>query len=95
MVGYSCANDCQLPGNTKKCVKTYTTSFKLYKVCCFRLYKVCPCCGCEFDYHYFDGECPGCRDNDDPPPQPGFVFFPELLLATSPLALFPELAFYP
>jgi hypothetical protein len=34
-------------------------------------------------------------DNDDDPPVPGFVFFPELLLPTSTLALFPELAFYP
>ncbi|SDF60479.1 hypothetical protein [Sporolituus thermophilus] len=89
-----------LPKSTKKCVKTYTSTLKLYEVSFFRLYKVCLWCGCEFDYYNFHGVCPFCGDNPngdniDDPPQPGFVFFPELLLATSPLALFPELAFYP
>jgi hypothetical protein len=46
-------------------------------------------CGSS-DYYFF-------RYGDGPvqPVQPGFVFFPELLLPTSPLSLFPELAFYP
>ena len=94
MVRYSCASDWNLLKPTKKCIKTYTSFLKLYEVCSFRLYKVCPWCGCEFDYHYYQGECPCCGD-DDPPPQPGFVFFPELQVETSSLALFPELAFYP
>ncbi|XER12483.1 hypothetical protein SATMO3_26730 [Sporomusa aerivorans] len=91
---YSYAHDWRLPRTAKRCVKTYTSVLNLYKVCYLRLYKVCLWCGCEFDEHYFHGECP-CCGNDDPPPQPGFVLFPELLLASSPLALFPELAFYP
>ena len=90
----------QLAKPNKKYIKTYTSNLKLYEVYYFKLYKVCPWCGCEFDYYFFHGICPCCADNpssnnSDDPPQPGFVFFPELLLATSPLALFPELAFYP
>ncbi|GMB00878.1 hypothetical protein PIPA1_36770 [Pelosinus sp. IPA-1] len=86
--------------STKNCINTYTLTLKLYEVYFTRLYKVCLWCDCEFNYYFFHGVCPYCGDkpnfnNSDDPPQPGFVFFPELLLATSPLALFPELAFYP
>jgi hypothetical protein len=101
-----------MPEPTKKCVKSYSTIFRLYSVSVVRLYMICPCCGCEFDYYCFYGRCPYCDDNpnndnsnnnnnpnddndSDDPPQPGFVFLPELLLEDSPLALFPELAFYP
>lgn len=88
---YSGTPNWHLAKSTKKCIKTYTSILKLYEFYFFRLYKVCSWCGCEFDYYYFHGVCPCCDD----PPQPGFVFFPELLLETSPLTLFPELAFYP
>jgi hypothetical protein len=44
----------------KECVKTYKTYYKLYKVCQYRLYKLCPCCGHEFDYHRHRGMCPRC-----------------------------------
>lgn len=45
---------------TRQCLRTYTSTFKLYRVCYFRLYKVCPWCGFEFDcYHYHD-ICPYC-----------------------------------
>lgn len=97
---YSGVPNWHLAKSTKKCIKTNTSIFKLYEVCYFRLYKVCSWCGCEFDYYFFHGVCPCCGDNrnidnSNDPPQPGFVFFPELLLETSTLALFPELAFYP
>ncbi|XEQ93846.1 hypothetical protein SCACP_27430 [Sporomusa carbonis] len=79
---------------TKKCIKIYEANFKLYRVCHYRLYKVCPRCGCEFDYYCYC-VCPCCGDNPDEPPEAGFVFFPELELETSPFTLFPELAFKP
>lgn len=44
----------------KECVKTYKSYYKLYKVCQYRIYKVCPCCGHEFDYHRQRGVCPKC-----------------------------------
>ena len=44
----------------KECIKTYKTYYKLYRVCEFRLYKCCPCCGHEFDYHSHRGTCPKC-----------------------------------
>lgn len=97
MMNYSCRQyDCWPPSG-KECLCTYTSIFKLYKVSYYRLYKVCPQCGCEFDCQFYE-DCPVCSGNpgnnpDNIPPQPGFVFFPELLLATSPLELFPELAF--
>lgn len=86
--------------STKKYIKTYTLTLKLYKVYFTRLYKVCWRCSCEFDYYFCHGVCPYCGDkpninNSDDPPQPGFVFFPELLTEVSPFVLFPELAFYP
>ena len=47
----------------KECVKTYKTYYKMYKVCQYRLYKICPCCGHEFDYHRHRGMCPKCGVN--------------------------------
>lgn len=44
----------------KECVKTYKSYYKIYKVCQYRLYKICPCCGHEFDYHKHRGMCPKC-----------------------------------
>ncbi|MGI6092015.1 MAG: hypothetical protein ACOYD5_03290 [Negativicutes bacterium] len=44
----------------KKCVKTFKCTYKLYKICCYRLQKVCPRCGHEFDYHRHRGMCPRC-----------------------------------
>jgi len=44
----------------KECVKTYKTYYKLYRVCQYRLYKLCPCCGHEFDHHRHRGMCPKC-----------------------------------
>lgn len=97
---YSGVPNWHLAKPTKKCIKTYSSTLKLYEVHFARLYKVCSWCGSEFDYYFLHGVCLYCGDkpnidNSDDPPQPGFVFFPELLLETSPLALFPELAFYP
>jgi hypothetical protein len=46
---------------TKECVKTYKTYYKMYKICTFRLYKVCTRCGLEFDYYGCRGMCPRCR----------------------------------
>lgn len=44
----------------KECIKTYKSYYKMYRVCQYRLYKVCPCCGHEFDYHKHRGMCPKC-----------------------------------
>lgn len=45
----------------KECVKTFTCQYKLYRICMYRLVKVCPRCGMEFDYHHHRGMCPHCR----------------------------------
>lgn len=44
----------------KECVKTFTCTYKLYKICCYKLYKACPRCHYEFDYHKHGGMCPRC-----------------------------------
>lgn len=82
-----------------ECKGIYSSTFKLYKITYYRLYIVCPVCGCEFDCE-LNEICPYCENNpgnpgnhNSNPPQPGFVFLPELLLPTDSLALFPELAF--
>ncbi len=46
---------------TKECVKTYKTYYKMYKISTYRLYKVCPHCGLEFDFYGCRGICPRCR----------------------------------
>lgn len=46
---------------TKECVKTYKCCYKLYKICHYKLFKVCPRCGHEFDHHHHQGMCPKCR----------------------------------
>ena len=46
---------------SKECVKTYKTYYKMYKICTYRLYKVCCRCGTEFDYYGHHGVCPKCR----------------------------------
>jgi len=46
---------------SKECVKTYKTYYKMYKICTYRLYKVCCRCGTEFDYYGHRGMCPKCR----------------------------------
>lgn len=91
---HSRRRQCHLPKCTKECIKTYKSTFKLYKLCRYRLYKVCPWCGHEFDY-YFYHICPCCGDNPDGATDGLFIFFPELEVETSPSRLFPELFFYP
>jgi hypothetical protein len=44
----------------RECIKTYKTCYKLYRVCEYRLYKICPCCCYEFEYHRHRGICPKC-----------------------------------
>jgi hypothetical protein len=46
---------------TRECVKTYKTYYKMYRICTYRLYKVCSHCGAEFDYYHQRGLCPSCR----------------------------------
>ena len=95
MDNYSCMQLCWLPQCTRKCVKTYKLIFKVYKIYYYRLYRICSWCGYEYDYELYPS-CPCCGNSlVDDPPQAGFVLFPELLLETSPLKLFPELAFKP
>lgn len=52
------------PKMEKSC-QTYHACFKLYKVCYTRLYKCCPHCGHEFDYHKHRGCCPHCGCTHD------------------------------
>lgn len=44
----------------KKCVKTFKSVYKLYKVCQYRLYKICSCCGSEYDFYRYNCHCPRC-----------------------------------
>lgn len=81
------------PKCTKKCVKTYRQIFKLYKVCHYQLYVVCPYCGCEFDHRRH--LCPCCGNSPNNSNPGSFIFFPELQVETSLSQLFPELFFYP
>lgn len=93
---------CYYPKYTRECIATYSSTFKLYEISYYRLYMVCPLCGCEFDCD-LNEICPYCENNpgnpgnpgnpNSNPPQPGFVFLPELLLPADSFALFPELAF--
>lgn len=84
-----------LPRPTKEYVEAYKSEFRLYRICYYRLYRVCPWCGCEYDCALYS-VCPSSANgNPGNPPEPGFVFFPELLVETSSLSLFPELAFEP
>ena len=45
---------------TKECVKTFKCVYRLYRICTYRLCKICPQCGHEFDYHHHRGACPKC-----------------------------------
>ncbi|MDU2063839.1 MAG: hypothetical protein E6713_03280 [Sporomusaceae bacterium] len=45
----------------KKCVKTFDCTFKLYRMCYYRLYKVCHACGHEYDFYQHRGTCPRCQ----------------------------------
>jgi hypothetical protein len=45
---------------TKECVKTYKCHYKLYKISHYHLCMICPHCGHEFDYYYYQGLCPRC-----------------------------------
>jgi hypothetical protein len=54
----------------KRCIGTFTTKYKVYENCCYSVYKVCPCCGHEYDYRQHRG-CPGCGAMiGDPPGDP-------------------------
>lgn len=44
----------------KKCIKTFTCSYKLYKLCMYKVVKVCPRCNHEYD-HGRHPMCPKCR----------------------------------
>lgn len=56
--------DCCMPKmkckTEKKCVKTFSCTYKLYKVCTYKIIKVCPRCGCEYE-HGRHPVCPKCR----------------------------------
>lgn len=55
----SCQPACKMPKCKKECVKTFTTQYKLYRTCCYKLYKVCNRCSHEFDYYRYH-TCPHC-----------------------------------
>mgnify|MGYP000374150765 CR=1 FL=1 len=57
---YGHKNTCFRPRCKMECVKTYKCYYKLYRCTCYRLFKCCPRCGHEFDYHRFHGMCPRC-----------------------------------
>lgn len=44
----------------KECVQTFKCCYKLYRICYYRLYKLCPHCGHEYDHHQHQGMCPKC-----------------------------------
>ena len=44
----------------KKCVKTFSCTYKLYKVCSYKLMKSCPRCGHEYEHDRYPA-CPKCR----------------------------------
>ena len=44
----------------KKCVKTFSCTYKLYKICTYKMIKVCPRCGNEYE-HDRHPACPRCR----------------------------------
>lgn len=56
--------DCCMPKmkckTEKKCIKTFTCSYKLYKLCMYKVVKVCPRCNHEYD-HGRHPMCPKCR----------------------------------
>lgn len=51
---------CDIPKPEKCCIKTWKSCFKLYKICHYRVYIICPHCNCEYDYRYHRGCCPKC-----------------------------------
>jgi len=60
----ACCDMSQMKCKTEKeCIKTYKSYYKLYRICHYRMYKVCPCCGHEFDYYRHRGTCPKCGVN--------------------------------
>lgn len=56
--------DCCMPKmkckTEKKCIKTFTCSYKLYKLCMYKVVKVCPRCNHEYDHGRYP-MCPKCR----------------------------------
>jgi hypothetical protein len=57
----------------KRCIGTYTTKYRVYENCCYSIYKVCNCCGYEYD-HRKSPACPRCGAAvmGDPPRFGGF-----------------------
>ena len=49
----------------------------------------------DWEFYWADPDHNSNPGDDDDPPPGGFVFFPELVVETSPAALFPELYFNP
>ncbi|CUH95458.1 hypothetical protein P22_1529 [Propionispora sp. 2/2-37] len=50
----------KMPKMEKECVKTFKCVYKLYRICQYKVFKVCPTCGHEFDSAYHHGVCPKC-----------------------------------
>ncbi len=47
------------PKCERKCVGEFSEKFKVYKVCCHEIVKVCPSCGFEYAAHVHP-MCPRC-----------------------------------
>jgi hypothetical protein len=59
-----------MPRCNRRCIGTYTTKYKVYEDCCYSVYKVCNCCGDEYNYQKYP-RCPRCGSMmDDPPGDP-------------------------
>lgn len=43
----------------KRCVGTFTDTYKMYETCCYDMVKVCSCCGQEYDHRRYPA-CPCC-----------------------------------
>lgn len=71
-----CCDKCHScrPRCDRRCVGTYTTQYRVYENRCYSVYKVCGCCGYEYDHQRYHA-CPRCGAvMDDPPRFGGFRF---------------------
>jgi predicted amidophosphoribosyltransferase len=70
-----------MPRCERRYIGTHTTTHRLYQNCSYDIYKVCSCCGNEYDDRHYDA-CPMCGapaefasmddSMDDPPRFGGF-----------------------
>ena len=61
-----CDVDCCMPKINckpeKKCIKTFNCTYRLYKICFYKVVRVCPRCNHEYDNEWHP-VCPKCRQD--------------------------------